>query len=317
MVTLERLLAPAAHVERSKWRASLYQKRVVRLDGERYALYRFLNPRASRRLLWLLSECERHGVPLQRPVASARSLWEAVKLGGFWVATRFLPGQPILGLASPPTLMALGEALARLHGIERERPGTLFRMHRPWQAWPQRLQAQLARGLAIGIRAGETMEAHAQWLATRGAFLAGLERYQLVHGDLYGANVLAAGAAVGLIDYEAVGFEPAGLELASALLRDFCGGRLESRMTLLDAYLLNCSPAGQASWQAHCAFYLAAAALRLACRRDLRARRLARRRRDGDYARLEALRYAGWARRLMEAERAGAAGAAALLQQIE
>jgi Ser/Thr protein kinase RdoA (MazF antagonist) len=319
MIALERLLGPPARVERSKWRLSLYQKRVVRADGERYVLYRFLNPRAAGRLLWLLSECEQHAVPLQRPAAWTRSTWDAVKLGGFWVATRFVPGEPILGLASPPTLVALGTALARLHGIERERPGALFRMHLPWRTWHQRFQGQLAGGLSVGLGAAEreTVGNHLSWLTAKGAFLSRLERYQLVHGDLYGANVLAAGDAVSLIDYEAVSFEPAGLELASALLRDFCGGSLQLRMTLLDAYLQNCSSQVRGLWQTHCDFYLAAAALRLAWRRDLRARRLTRLRRDGDYARLQALRYARWARRLIEAGRAGAENARALLRQIE
>ena len=315
MIGLERLLGPAARVERSKWRVSLYQKRVVGVEGERYVLYRFFNPWAASRLLWLLNECEQRAVPLQRPAAWTRSPWEALRFRGFWVATDFAPGEPLLGLAPPAILAALGAALARLHGIERERPGSLFRIHLPWQTWQQRLQAQLARGLAVDAES-ETSGVNAQWLAAKGIFLSALERYQLVHGDLYGANVLAAGDAVSLIDYEAAGFEPAGLELASVLLRDFCGGRVGLRMALLDGYLQNCPSHVRELWQAHCAFYLAAAALRLAYRRDLRARRLTRRRRDGSDARLQALRYAGWARQLMEAERAGVAGARALLLQI-
>ena len=316
MIALERLLGPAALVERSKWRLSLYQKRVVQVDGERYVLYRFLNPRAAGRLLWLLGECERHGVPLQQPVAWTQSIGDAAMRGGCWVATRFVPGEPVLGLATPVTLAALGMALARLHGIERERPGALFRLHLPWRTWHQRLQAQLAAGLSVGLGADarDTTGDHARWLAGKSAFLAGLERYQLVHGDLYGANVLAAGDAVSLIDYEAVGFEPAGLELAGALLRDFCGGRSDLRTTLLEAYLQNCAPQVHALWQAHADFYLAAAALRLAWRRDLRARRLTRRRRDAEYARLQALHYAALGRRMIEAEKAGAR---ALLHIIE
>ena len=318
MIGLERLLGPTARVERSKWRVSLYQKRVVGMEGERYVLYRFFDPRTADRLLWLLNECERRAVPLQRPAAWTRSPWEALRFRGFWVATDFARGEPILAIASPATLAALGAALARLHGIERERPGSLFRIHLPWKTWQQRLQAQLAHGLTVGASAGEsgTAGVDAQWLMAKGAFLSTLERYQLVHGDLYGANVLAVGDTVNLIDYEAAGFEPAGLELASVLFRDFCGGRLGLRMALLDAYLQNCSSHLRALWEAHCAFYLAAAVLRLACRRDLRARRLTRRGRDGNDARLQALRYADWARQLMEAERAGIAGARALLLQI-
>lgn len=318
MTVLARLLGPTAQVERSRWRVRLYQKRQVRVDGQRYVLYRFLSGRAAARLLWLLEEGARHAVPLQRPVAWTRSPWEALRLGGFWVATDFLPGEPILGLASPATLRALGEALARLHRIERERPGTLFRVQAPWTDWLGTLRSQLAQGLSVGgADEGEAPGAQAQWLAAKGAFLAGLERYQLTHGDLYGANVLAAGDKITLIDYEAVSFEPAGLELATVLLRDFCGGRMGLRLELLDAYLAACSAPVRTLWQAHAAFYLVAAALRLAQRRAVRARRLALRGRDGDAAQREALRYAGWARRLVAAERAGAVTAMALLQQIE
>ena len=101
MIGLERLLGPGARVERSKWRVSLYQKRVVGMEGERYVLYRFFDPRTADRLLWLLNECERRVVPLQRPAAWTRSPWEALKFRGFWVATDFARGEPILAIASP------------------------------------------------------------------------------------------------------------------------------------------------------------------------------------------------------------------------
>ena len=123
MIPLERLLGPDTRVERTRWRLRQnFQKRLVGVDGARYVLYRFLNSRAADGLLWLLNECERHAVPLQRPAAWTRSPWEALRFRGFWVATGFAPGEPILGLASPAILMSLGAALARLHGIERERP---------------------------------------------------------------------------------------------------------------------------------------------------------------------------------------------------
>lgn len=319
MTALEHLLGPAARIEHFTRRVGLFSKRIVRVDGERYVLHRFLRARAAARLLWLLGEGARHDVPLQRPVAWTRSSWQALRLGGFWVATGFLPGEPILGIGSPANLAALGGAIARLHCIEGERPGALFRAQAPWPGWLRRLQAQLARGLSVGAGAEErsAQHAHAQWLSANGVFLAGLESYQLTHGDLYGANVLAAGDDVSLIDYERAGFEPAGLELATALLRDFCGGRVALRMKLLEGYLADCSPRVSALWQAHAAFYLVAAALRLADRRDFRARQLARLGRSGASARGEALRYAAWARRLMDAQRAGATSTVTLLRQIE
>ena len=109
MIALERLLGPAAQVERRTWHLSLFQKRIVRVDGERYVLHRFLDPRAAARLRWLLDECARNAVPLQRPVAWTRSPWQALKLGGYWVATGFVPGEPanqcIEGLHSFAVLM--------------------------------------------------------------------------------------------------------------------------------------------------------------------------------------------------------------------
>ena len=313
MIALERLLGPAAQVERRTWHLSLFQKRIVRVDGERYVLHRFLDPRVAARLRWLLDECARNAVPLQRAVAWTRSPWQALKLGGYWVATGFVPGEPILGHGSRANLTALGKALARLHSIERDRPGTLFRARAPWYGWLRDLRGQLARGLAIGVGTDEA----APWLAAHGAFLADLGCFQLAHGDLYGANVLAAGRDVYLIDYEQARFEPAGLELAAALLRDFCGGRLQLRMTLLETYLAACPPAVAALWDKHAPFYLVAAALRLADRREGRYRRLKRLGREGDYARREALHYAGWACRLIAAQRAGATSVPALLRQIE
>jgi Ser/Thr protein kinase RdoA (MazF antagonist) len=312
---LQRLLVSAARDKRRGGYLRPFYKRFVHLDGKRYVLHRFVSAHAAARLVWLLDQGSRHGVPLQTPVAWAQSPWEALKFGGFWVATDFLPGEALLGIGTPAQLSSLGAALARLHRIEGERPGALFRLEAPWRTWLQRLRIELARGLAVD--ASDSNGVHAQWLGARDAFLGQLERYQLIHGDLYGANIVVTGDAISFIDFELAAFEPAGLELAITLLRDFCGGRVALRMELLDAYLSNCSASVHAQWQAHCAFYLVAGALRLAHRRSLRARRLARRGRDGNYAHLEALRYAAWARRMVDAERIGAASAQDLLQRIE
>lgn len=312
--SLDVLLSSPAAVER-RTRRWLFEKRVVASGGERYVLYRFPTEAQAAALERFLVAGAEAGVPMQRFLGRTRGWRAAVRQRGYWLVSSYEPGEPLIGRGSAQTLSALGRALAALHSLESERPGPLFGIGLPWPGYAARLRWELSSVLRRG-RAVIAAADCAAWLSEHGGFVEGIDRFQLAHGDLYGKNVLVRerGGAVYLIDYELAAYQPAGLELAVALLRAFCGEDAALRRSLLEAYLAHCTPWVREAWDEHHAFFLIAAALRLAGSRQRRARILARRGLPADQPRDHAVRYLQWAERMVRAHRAGARGAEALLE---
>jgi Ser/Thr protein kinase RdoA (MazF antagonist) len=290
----------------SRTRRRFFEKRIVLLANSRYVLYRFFFPSHAERLMWLLKEGRGRSVPMQKFLCRTGSWYEAVYYCGYWVAASYEQGSPLLDAGTTTSVAALGRALARLHSIERSSAGPLFRLALTWGTYAQQLLRQLRRGLRSGGRPGhKETRFYYDWLQREGAFIKDLSGYQLTHGDIYGRNILVRDGDICLIDYELARFEPAGLELATALLRAFCGERPDLRHSLLQAYLETCPYPLACLWHKKAAFFLVAAALRLAERRQFRARRLARLGRSDETPRLQAEWYGRWARDMMDAHSAG------------
>src|SRR5690606_8731936 len=97
------------------------------------------------------------------------------------------------------------------------------------------------------------------------------------HGDLYGANIIVdADHSVGLIDYELLAYDLAGIELAATLLRPFCRNE-GRRRALLRAYLASCPAELRQAWKENSRDFIFAAAARLALARQDRVSHIARR----------------------------------------
>jgi len=273
-----------------------FEKRVVRLHDERYVLYRFPVRSHARRLAWLLETMKARGAALQRYVTHIDDLRSALTRGGFWVASSFAPGRPIIGAGTPQQIEALGRVLGTLHQEENHNHGMLFSLAPGFSSYARVLRQELTG--ALHSMTSPPPQLH-ECLTRHSGFLDQARTFQLTHGDLHGKNIIAQDDGIVLVDYELARFEAAGMELATALLRTFCGEtEFESRplrAALLGGYMQTCPPHLREMWEQHAPFFLIAAAARMAGNRRSRAHRLARRGQPSRMTLYQAAGYERWA----------------------
>lgn len=237
-------------------------KLIVDLDGTLFVLYRFENVNQLNRLERVLRKAADAGVNLQGLVSRSFTSSE-YRDHGFWLALSFLPGEiMVTETPLPVNLASLGRNLARLHSIKGPR----------WCSLLQKKHPQLPH--EIFLKKKSMQEDRRRWVLESHARLKGLRSFQLTHGDLFGTNVLLLqDGSVALIDYEMLAYEPAGMELALALLRPFCKER-ESRRLIFDAYMKDCTDEVAVNWEIHGRDFIFSTAARLARTRVKRIHKL-------------------------------------------
>lgn len=258
------LLAGNVTVLHTKWRFSL-QKRIVEYRDERYVLYRFRWKSSMARFERAIRRLHQAGIPVQSVRARTSSLAEYLRYGNC-VALSYLPGKPIAGRKNRPALASLGRVLASLNSLKGPPRRSLFKLERP--VLPHR---------AFLDRQETLDDSQRSWLRRSMARLSGLPATQLTHGDLFGANIIQNDDnSVGLIDYELMAYDLAGIELAATFLRPFSRSQAQRRV-LLDAYLASCPPELCEAWARFDRDFVFAAAARLAMARQDRILHVSRR----------------------------------------
>lgn len=257
---LRDLLGRQARILHTKRRLHI-QKRIVEFDGRKYVLHRFLRKATRDRFEATVRRLHEAGVLAQSVCTGTSSLQEAARFRGHWVALSFLPGKPLARKAPPKVLAALGRTMAGLNTIEGDAPGALFERRQPVLPHENHL-AEHGQALSADER---------RWIEDSLARMRRLPGNQLIHGDLYGGNIIAQeDQSVGLIDYELMTYDVSGIELAATLLRPFCR-RTAQRQGLLKAYLAACPEALRSVWETHAPDLIFTATARLL---SLRRRRL-------------------------------------------
>ncbi len=264
--SISELLSGHADVVHRKWRFHL-QKRIVKLNGQTYVLYRFRFGRTMARFEEALGRLERAGISVQSICARTSGLGERLRYGN-WLALSYLPGRPLERRPDEQSLASLGRTMARLNTLGGEPRRALFQRKHPTLPHEDYLKAE-----------PRLTEAQRDWIRASRARLEKLPATQLTHGDLYGDNIIVeADQSVGLIDYELLANDLSGIELAATLLRPFC--RTErTRRALLRAYLAACPAELRQAWKENSHDFIFAAAARLALARQDRVGYIARRER--------------------------------------
>lgn len=306
---LSRLLAADVTLVH-RTRRDLFEKRIIRVDGDNFVLYRFPLSNRAKRLVNLLRTAEELGIPMQRLVdpGDARFSWHAP---GYWLVTRFEPGN--IWDEHPIDLrhaVNLAHALAGMHAIHADRYGRLFELGDAFSLKGKVLAESMKAIRFAHVFTPQQKGEMERWVKQHASLLAPSNGYQLVHGDLSGKNLVAKeDGTVCLIDYELIAYELAGLDLAHAFLNLFNGMREVHRAGFLAAYVERRGAEFQADWETNAAAYLVYALMRMACSRQRRARILAQR--QGVDAAVEANRVYGIflqnAYTLVQAEKEGIA----------
>ncbi|MCD2181504.1 phosphotransferase enzyme family protein [Rhizobium sp. GN54] len=253
--SISELLSGHAVVLHRKWRFHL-QKRIVKLDGQTYVLYRFRFRRAMVRFEEALGRLERAGLSVQSICARTSSPGERLRHGN-WLALSYLPGRPLERRPDAGRLTSLGKTMARLNALTGEPRHALFQHRHPTLPHEAYLAAE-----------GRLTDAQRDWIRASLARLETLSATQLTHGDLYGDNIIVdADGSVGLIDYELMAYDLAGIELAATLLRPFCRND-RTRRALLRAYMASCPRRLRRLWRKNSCDFIFAAAARLALARQ-------------------------------------------------
>ncbi|MBB3977897.1 hypothetical protein GGQ64_003111 [Rhizobium azooxidifex] len=264
--SISELLGGHADVLHRKWRFHL-QKRIVKLNGRTYVLYRFRFRHAMARFEEALSRLERAGLSVQTICARTSSLGERLRYGN-WLALSYLPGQPLERRPDEQSLTSLGQTMARLNSLDGEPRRALFQRRHPTLPHEDYLAAE-----------GSLTDAQRDWIRASLARLEMLAATQLTHGDLHSANIIVdADRSVGLIDYELLAYDLSGIELAATLLRPFCRNE-RTRRALLRAYMTSCPPELRQAWRENSRDFIFAAAARLALSRQDRVSHIERRER--------------------------------------
>lgn len=242
-------------------RRSYMAKRVVKSEGKGYVLYCVPQRERMLRFETALRQAAAAGVRMQGLVHESH----VADASGNWLALRFAHGEPLgRSRPGPRVYQSLGRMLARLHSQESDHAVSLLRGRTD--------ATEYARVLDRVDLSGDER----RWVGQSAERLYRIGRFQLAHGDLHRQNILVSpNEQISLIDYELFAFEPAGLELAMVLLREYCR-RPENRQLLLNNYLATSREGIRELWQEFYADLLFAAALRLAAQRDARTRVLQR-----------------------------------------
>ena len=261
--SLEMLLSSRATVLHQTRRPYI-EKRVVELDGNGYVLHRFPSRAVLVEFEQTLCKARAEGTALQGVLLSTADIEDAP---GFWLVLNCLPGELMSRRRfDSKTLESLATNVASLHRVHasQARPLLLRDMDQvPYHDFLDEHDLSLAER---------------QWVAASAERFYGIDRFQLSHGDLHGRNILVGpDKQAALIDYELLAFEPAGLELATMLLRSYCRSP-QHRRVFLKAYVAKSRKADLAFWKAHAADLLLAASLRLTWLRRRRLSILLRRR---------------------------------------
>lgn len=193
------------------------------------------------RLVGMLQHLEAHGIHTNRVIPTSAGAPLSRALGFPTLLKSWLPGRTLKS-PGPSDLVALGGAVAALHGIPA---GTglpidhLFGMPESaivvGSGLDDAFEAQLEAALAPRFR-GQSSE------LPRG----------LIHGDLFGDNVVKQGDQMGLIDFEEASLSPLVADLGMALV-GVCSPGGEPRVDLGTAFVrgyLAVRALSEAEWDA-------------------------------------------------------------------
>lgn len=264
--SISELLGGHADVLHSKWRFNM-QKRIVQLNQHTYVLYRFRRKQTMEVFVDTLKRLEETGIAVQSICARTSTFGEYLR-HGHWIALSYLPGRPLPRNANRDGLASLGQTMAKLNSLE----GT------PQRALFERRQPKLPHEAYLASEPQLT-EKQKRWIRESLLRLREVPANQLTHGDLFGKNIIQNDDhSIGLIDYELLAYDVAGIELAATLLRPFCRNENRRRI-LLQAYLRSCPPQLKEAWDKYGRDLVFAAAARLALARQDRVRHVTRRNR--------------------------------------
>ena len=260
---LSDLLGKRVRILHTKRRLSI-QKRIVVFEQQTYVLHFFVLKSTKDRFEDAVQRLQDAGISAQHVCTGTSSWRDALRAGGHWLALSFLPGKPLSQKAHPKALASLGRTLAKLNAIEGAATGALFERRRP--VLPH--EAYLSQ-----LGAMHSPEER-RWIEGSLARMQRLPATQLTHGDLYGSNIIEQeNHSIGLIDYELMTYDVAGIELAATLMRPFCR-QMAQRHSLLEGYLDTCSDELRDIWQTHALDLVFTAAARLLAGRQQRIRHL-------------------------------------------
>lgn len=262
-----------------KWHL-LFEKRIVEYRQARYVVYRFLFSFLADLLSWFLLRGQAEQVSLQRLCLQSKSRhWlNFLRHPGFWVVIHYEVGDLWKrSLISDEVIESLGVNLARLHSIQSQTSRDVFSLKPKFD-----IKTQLKKE-ALGLLPhrknwGEAdKKIYHEWLNTHLHFLDDIATFQLTHGDLTAKNILLkSDGQVCFIDYDLIAFKLAGLELAQVLITLINGRYRKKRDFFVERYLSGVSLDVKSLWLSHQWQWVTLAMMRLAHRKLIRAKNLAR-----------------------------------------
>jgi len=258
-----------------------FEKRIVQVKASRHVLYRYFFPWQAKHLTELLKAADVRQIPMQKLQHCTDNWQDALTYRGYWIVTSYIEGHswPESEIRGEHAI-ALAKALADLHSTESRRSGLATSLLKKSQ---QRLKAQILSDCLHAIKSAnhlgrQTQEEITNWLRTEEGFLDKLPRFQLLHGDLTGKNVLITEEeTVALIDYELFNYGFAGLEVARSLVGLLGSNRKDLRPFFLKTYLDNCLDEIKTAWEEFGAQLIIFQLLLLAYGRTVRLRNLMKR----------------------------------------
>ncbi|GEM_PF-2940904 len=242
-----------------------FRKITVESGGATYICYIHHWPRGLRNLAWFSSEAQKLELHVPQPLL-VRTRWrDLIRDHAFSLVVPYIEGAPLNDNCSEETLTALGDALGRLQAITADAHGPLLsNFASRGHYWPALKQywRQTARQLRThaAFASDPQVDRVMVWLLEQGQFLESVQRFHLTHGDPAGGNFLiTTEGQLYFIDCDRIGFEPGPLELANALLQNYCGDDGQRRFCLSEAYLKSCPPECRELWEQHAQFFIASA----------------------------------------------------------
>lgn len=269
-----------------KWHL-LFEKRIVEYQHARYVFYRFLFAFLADLLCWLLLRGQAEQISLQRLCLQPKSRYwlNYLRHPGFWVVIHYEAGDLWnRSVINDDVIDSLGGNLARLHSIQSQTSRDVFSLKPKFD-----IKKQLKKE-ALGLLPHRKNWAEADreifhtWLNTHLEFLDDIATFQLTHGDLTAKNILLKpDGQICFIDYDLIAFKPAGLELAQVLITLINGRLRKKRDLFVERYLSEVSLDVKSLWLSHQWQWATLAMMRLAHRKLIRAKNLARKGHQMEY----------------------------------
>ncbi len=252
-----------------------YKFRKLMLDtyAGRCIVYIHYTPRGLRNLACFLAQAPNLGVNTPKVLTSNTTWPYYLQHASVNLVSNYIEGE-IFELDTPiEHLGNLGIQLARLHAKRSSKYGPLMTnlpiLGSHWGAlsryWRQSIdQISQTGDTALYLPKSEIM----YWLQRHGEFLKHFKQFNLCHGDPAGGNFLhQPDGTVYLIDCDHINYGFGAMEIATALLQNYCRGDMRRRERLVESYLQHCTKEDHLIWTKHHRFFIALALFRLSQRK--------------------------------------------------